>query len=66
MEQVTKRTVSTSDAIIEFEARNSVEIKKGAKGDITYVVKCYGNTSEEARAEAQATFTTLQQKFDGQ
>ena len=63
MEQETKRTVRTTDSDIEFEARNSVEIKQNNKGEVSFIVKCYGNTSEEARSEAQITFTKLEQKF---
>lgn len=47
----------------EFASLDSVEIKKGAKGDVTFSVKCYGNTIEEAEEKATKIFDDLNRKY---
>ena len=42
---------------------NSVEIKMSAKGDATFNVKTYGETTKEAMLEAINIFDKLKQKY---
>lgn len=43
---------------------NSVEITLGAKGDVSFKVKSYGETTEEAREEATKIFDSLREKYN--
>jgi hypothetical protein len=48
---------------IQSESQSSVEITLGSKGNVTYTVKAYADTAEEARRQAVQEFKKLQKEF---
>ena len=43
---------------------NSVELTLGAKGDVSFKVKAYGETTDEARQEVTKIFDELRTKYN--
>ncbi len=45
------------------DPQDSVEVKQSAKGDISFSVKCYRETSDEASVAAKKTLAGLQTEY---
>ena len=56
--------MSKETVVTEVEKPNSVEIKKSAKGDISWNLKCYGKTLKEALEEAKIIVEELNEEYD--
>lgn len=50
--------------VTEVEKPNSIEIKKSAKGEFSWGVKCYGKTLKEALEEAKKIVKELDDEYD--
>ena len=58
------KMVQTGKEIVEIsDSQDSVELKQSAKGDISFSVKCYRETSDEASLAAKKTLAGLQAEY---
>ena len=54
----------SDEQVIITEKPNSVEVKKSAKGEFSWNVKCYGKTLKEALEEAKKIVEELNDEYD--
>lgn len=50
-------------AQLERENQDSVKISRTSKGEVSFEVKCYAKTADEAAERARATYDSLCVKF---
>ena len=55
--------MSEKTVVTSVEKPHSIEIKKSAKGEISWNVKCYGGTLKEALEESKLIVEELNEEY---